>query len=85
MVSTELLRGFPFFAELTDEELKSIAMICNTLFIPWLCTVFSRHDSGGGMRMMSISAEPCTSFSGGCVLIIPQEPVSLLPGLPWLL
>lgn len=29
MVSPELLRGFPFFADLTDEELKSIAMICN--------------------------------------------------------
>ena len=29
MVSSELLRDFPFFADLTDEELKSIAMICN--------------------------------------------------------
>ncbi len=29
MVSPELLRGFPFFAGLTDEELKSIAMISN--------------------------------------------------------
>lgn len=29
MVPTEVLRGFPFFANLTEEEVKSISMICN--------------------------------------------------------
>ena len=52
MVSTELLRRYPFFANLSDKELRQLAMISDEKEISGGETLFASGDDAGYLYLL---------------------------------
>ena len=52
MVSPELLRRYPFFGDLTDAQLKSIAMISEEVEVPEVTHLFSEGHSADHLYLL---------------------------------
>jgi CRP-like cAMP-binding protein len=64
MISPELLRRYPFFASLTDEQLKAIAMIAEEKTYP-KDTVLIKENSPANKLVLLLEGDVDLIFSGG--------------------
>ncbi len=64
MISSELLRRYPFFSLLTDNQLKAIAMIADEKTYP-KDTILLKEDSPASKLFLLLEGDVDLIFSGG--------------------
>jgi CRP/FNR family cyclic AMP-dependent transcriptional regulator len=80
MVSPELLRRYPFFASLTDEQLKALAMIANEKTYP-KGAIIVRENASANKLMLLLEGDVDLIFSGsGDGAVINALVGSIAPG-----
>ncbi|MDD2736854.1 MAG: cyclic nucleotide-binding domain-containing protein [Desulfuromonadaceae bacterium] len=65
MISPELLRPYPFFASLTDEQIKAIAKIADEKSFPKDSILFKENTSANELMLMLEGAVSLFYSSGG--------------------
>ncbi len=64
MISSELLRRYPFFSLLTDDQLKAIAMVADEKTYP-KDTILLKEDTPAGKLFLLLEGDVDLIFSGG--------------------
>lgn len=78
MISSEILGHYPFFASMTDAQLKAIAAICQERSFPENSILFE-ENTGAGKLMLLLEGSVDLFYSGGRSVV--KSPVcSINPG-----
>lgn len=80
MITSELLQRYPFFASLTDEQLKAIAMISEEKSFPKDSILFKENTTANKL-MLLLEGSVVLFYSGGSEGSVVNSPVcSIAPG-----